>query len=156
MEKLKDLGIPTDLILPSQWPNPNKLSPEGRLILAILEDAVSCFMDYYFASRKPYQRLAREAEEWIFGSSPAWWFFSFDNICEILELNPETMRMGLKRLIEERKLKFEAEGRKVECRHCKVRMIPIVETRQDGSLVGICSNCGWYLWLRRLKTEGQR
>jgi hypothetical protein len=70
--------------------------PEEQLMLAVLEDAVFCFQKYVFAQDKKGQGQFREAEEWILENNSEW-FFSFKNICEVLEINPEYFRRGLLR-----------------------------------------------------------
>lgn len=78
------------------------LEPEKRLMLAVLEDAVQCFQDNVSAQSGKRKRLFEEAEEWILEEG-ADWLFSFENICEVLELNPQYVRQGLLRW-KERKL----------------------------------------------------
>ena len=87
-------------ILPAQFYN----SPAGldstrgeiALMRAVLEDAVGCFQKQAVTSGRRVQRLAREAEEWFF-SDDHHWPFSFVNICAALGLDPEYIRLGLKR-----------------------------------------------------------
>jgi len=71
------------------------LEAEQKLMLAVLEDAVSCFQKYFAARDKIGTRLFHEAEEWILLQGKSDWLFSFDNICETLELNPDYIRKGL-------------------------------------------------------------
>src|SRR5687767_2677657 len=69
------------------------LGPEGRLLFAILADAISCYQSYLFA-RKPEERvLFTEAERWIFDDGVE--FISFGNICDALKINPTYLRRGL-------------------------------------------------------------
>jgi len=66
---------------------------EERLMLAILENATEDFQKYVFATDKRGKELFQEAEEWILETnSPA--FFSFENICEHLQFDPDYMRRG--------------------------------------------------------------
>jgi hypothetical protein len=47
-------------------------------------------------AKKPHERrLFQEAEEWI-DSTDAHWYFSFENICDILGIHPGRMRDALK------------------------------------------------------------
>lgn len=72
------------------------LGQEQRLLLAVLEDAVHCFQTYLFA-RKPHERqLFANAETWI-NSTETDWFFSFENICELLGLQSSALRGALQR-----------------------------------------------------------
>jgi len=70
------------------------LEPEKRLMLAILDDAVTCFKKYSSAQKPKEKALFQEAEEWIIEKESDW-AFSFENICESLGLNPDYVRKGL-------------------------------------------------------------
>ncbi len=70
-------------------------TPEQKLMLAVLDDAVSCFQKYFTARDKIGRNLFHEAEEWILQQGKSNWLFSFDNICETLDLNPRYIREGL-------------------------------------------------------------
>jgi hypothetical protein len=67
---------------------------EEGLMLAVLEDAIECFQKYVVARSQRERRLFQEAEEWILDKDSDW-FFSFENICETLELYPDYIRQGL-------------------------------------------------------------
>ncbi|HEV8343440.1 MAG TPA: hypothetical protein VGR30_13795 [Candidatus Binatia bacterium] len=67
---------------------------EEELMLAVLEDAIECFQLYVLSKDKRGKELFREAEEWILEKENTW-FFSFENICEILRLDPNYIRRGL-------------------------------------------------------------
>ena len=92
-----------DTLLPEQFFTLLERKPpqgEKRLLLAMLEDAVHCFQMHLLA-RKPHERrLFQEAEEWI-DSQDSQWFFSFDNICEVLSIHPGRLREALKRWKED-------------------------------------------------------
>src|SRR5208283_5105920 len=66
-----------------------------------LEDAIECFMKCIDASTSKGQRLFRDADEWIAHEDKRW-VFSFDNVCDMLDINPEYMRMGLRKWKEKR------------------------------------------------------
>ena len=69
---------------------------EKRLMLAILENATEDFQKYVLANDQRGKELFQEAEEWFLETdSPA--FFSFENICEYLQINPGYLRQGLMR-----------------------------------------------------------
>jgi hypothetical protein len=70
--------------------------PDARLMLAILHDAVACFQENIDAQDAKKRNLFLEAEQWILNQDKDW-IFSFENICEILGLDPEYMRGGLLR-----------------------------------------------------------
>lgn len=114
-EKLPGLFEP-DTLLPIQYfeamRRKHLLEGEKRLILSVLEDAVECFMKCIDASSSKGQRLFRDADEWI-ALEDKHWVFSFDNVCEMLDINPEYLRRGLKEW-KERKiaaLEHQAEMR---------------------------------------------
>jgi hypothetical protein len=68
--------------------------PEKRLMLAVLEDALTGFQKHFSSRGGRGLRLFRETEEWIFrgdSSQP----FSFTNICEVVGFDPEYVRQGL-------------------------------------------------------------
>ncbi|GIW44532.1 MAG: hypothetical protein KatS3mg077_1814 [Candidatus Binatia bacterium] len=68
--------------------------PERCLVVALLQDAVECFQKHLFARDRKKRQLFRDAEEWI-SSTDRTWPFSFENVCEQLELDPEYIRKGL-------------------------------------------------------------
>lgn len=72
------------------------LGPEEKLMLAVLEEGISCFQKYLFAQDKGERRLFREAQDWILeeGKEEP---FSFENICEVLGIAPNYLRRGLLR-----------------------------------------------------------
>jgi transposase-like protein len=104
-EKLPGLFEP-DTLLPIQYfeamRKKHLLEGEKRLILSVLEDAVECFMKCIDSSTSKGQRLFRDADEWI-NLEDKLWVFSFDNVCDMLDINPEYMRRGLRQW-KERKL----------------------------------------------------
>src|ERR1700730_13206463 len=98
-EKLPGLFEP-DTLLPIQYfeamRRKHLLEGEKRLILSVLEDAVECFMKCIDSSTNKGQRLFRDADEWI-NLEDKRWGFSFDNGCDMLDINAEYMRAGLRR-----------------------------------------------------------
>jgi hypothetical protein len=69
---------------------------EERLMLAVLENATEDFQKYVLANDKRGKELFEEAEAWILETnSPS--FFSFENICEHLQLDPDYVRRGFMR-----------------------------------------------------------
>lgn len=76
-------------------------------MLAVLDNAIECFQKYVFAKREREKRLFQEAEEWILERNSDW-FFSFENICETLQLYPDYIRQGLL-CWKEAKLKSHSE-----------------------------------------------
>jgi hypothetical protein len=69
---------------------------EERLMLAVLENATEDFQKYVLATDKRGKELFDQAEAWILETdSPS--FFSFENICEHLQLDPDYVRRGFMR-----------------------------------------------------------
>lgn len=73
------------------------LEPEKALIAAILEDAIHEHRKYRRARDAEGKERFREAEEWIMRERDDW-IFSFDNVCEILGLDPDYVRRGLREI----------------------------------------------------------
>ena len=92
--------IEPEILLPSQFydhsTRHNILEGERRLMLAVLEDAVSCFQKYAGSARPRGRRLFQEAEEWFLDEDGSW-VFSFEAICTVLGINPEYFRDRLAR-----------------------------------------------------------
>jgi hypothetical protein len=103
-EKLPGLFEP-DTLLPIQYfeamRRKHLLEGEKRLILSVLEDAVDCFMKCIESPTNKGQRLFRDADEWI-NLEDKRWVFSFDNVCEMLDINADYMRAGLRRWKEKK------------------------------------------------------
>lgn len=87
-----------DLLLPLQFFTALRGRSQGdgqrRLMIAVLEDAIECFQKYTDAKDSRSRQLGTEAEEWFLTDDPTW-LFSFVNVCEILDINPEFLRRGL-------------------------------------------------------------
>jgi hypothetical protein len=64
------------------------------LLWAMLEDAIVCIQQQVLTPSRRHQRLAREAEQWIFADNTTW-AFSFLNVCAALGLEPEYLRTKL-------------------------------------------------------------
>jgi len=60
---------------------------EERLMLAVLESAVEDFQKYVLARNPSGKKLFQQAEEW-FLEKDGEALYSFENICETLELHP--------------------------------------------------------------------
>ena len=103
-EKLPGLFEP-DTLLPIQYfeamRRKHLLEGEKRLILSVLEDAVECFMKCIDSATNKGQRLFRDADEWI-ALEDKRWVFSFDNVCDMLDINPDYMRVGLRKWKEKK------------------------------------------------------
>ncbi len=72
------------------------LGPEHVLMLAVLQDAVTCYQEHVLATCRRKQSMHRDAEEWILSSDQSY-LFSFENVCEALGYNADYLRRGLLR-----------------------------------------------------------
>ena len=65
---------------------------EGRLLVAVLQDAVDCFQKNALSGDRHFE----DAEKWIMGtnSNAA---LSFEYVCSVLDLDPQYVRQGLRR-----------------------------------------------------------
>jgi hypothetical protein len=72
------------------------INPEVSLYLAVLENGIEYYCRYLGDKTRRGQRLFKEAEEWFFTSDDDW-YFSFENVCAVLSINPGYVRRGLRR-----------------------------------------------------------
>jgi hypothetical protein len=79
-------------------------SGEYRLLWAVLEDAVYCYLHYVGHPSVTMQTLFREAVEWI-ESDEEEWLCSFISICRAFQIDPSYLRRGLRRCLDARKQK---------------------------------------------------
>ena len=73
------------------------LEPEKALLMAILEDAIHCYRKYRAARDRAGRERFREVEQWIMEEGDDW-LFSFNNVCELLGLDPQFIRRGVREL----------------------------------------------------------
>jgi hypothetical protein len=73
------------------------LEPEMALLMAILEDAIHCYRKYRAARDRAGRERFRETEQWIMEEGDDW-LFSFNNVCELLGLDPQYIRRGVREL----------------------------------------------------------
>ena len=76
---------------------------EERLMLAVLDSAVEDFQKHVLSKDGKERKLFQKAEEW-FLEKDSGALFSFESICETLQLHPDYIRQGLM-LWKEAKLK---------------------------------------------------
>lgn len=92
--------IEPEILVPSQFfdrfRGQSVLEAERRLMVAVLEDAVSCFQKYAGSTRPRGKRLFKEAEDWLLEEDGSW-LFSFESICTVLGINPQYFREKLRR-----------------------------------------------------------
>ena len=87
-----------DTLLPAQFyaafRGGSAVRGEKRLMLAVLQDALECYQKYAFTKDVHGHQLFADADEWI-SCEDCNWYFSFENICETLEINPAYLRQGV-------------------------------------------------------------
>jgi hypothetical protein len=66
-------------------------TPERRLLVAILADAIDCYQHNLDARTARKRRLCREAEQWMLSDDQEW-AFSFRNICDALGIDADALR----------------------------------------------------------------
>lgn len=97
-ERLAELFQP-DTLMPSQFfdrlRRRTEYEGERRLLIAVLEDAVDVYRKQAGARDVRGQEMFREAEEWIEDPDRTW-LFSFGNICDVLDLEADYLRRGLR------------------------------------------------------------
>ena len=88
-----------DTLLPSQFfdrvRRRTEHDAERRLMIAVLEDAVDVYRKQAGARDARGQELFGEAETWIEDLDRTW-LFSFQNICDVLDLDADYLRRGLR------------------------------------------------------------
>jgi hypothetical protein len=78
--------------------------PEVRLMAAVLEDAIHCYVKHLPAVSRKGRRLFSEVNEWFFAADDGW-LFSFENVCETIGVDAGYIRRGLTRVRESLALK---------------------------------------------------
>ncbi|MEK7649426.1 MAG: hypothetical protein AAB367_00455 [Patescibacteria group bacterium] len=98
-----------DVLASDQWRaqfrSINDYGRERRLMLAVLEDAIDCFQKYAHTNDRGGRQIFCEAYDWIMSPDKRW-LFSFENICQIVEMDPDYIREGL--------MRWRASGNRVE------------------------------------------
>ncbi|MGH7772539.1 MAG: hypothetical protein ACREQA_09935 [Candidatus Binatia bacterium] len=100
IEKIGSLFEPDVLLDTQYWGTfirRTDLEPEKMLMLAVLQDAITCFQEHVLEPNPQFY----EEVGWILEENSNW-LFSFKNICEALDLDPNYIRDGLLRLKETR------------------------------------------------------
>lgn len=89
-----------DAVLPAQYfdraGTGANAQPEKRLMLAVLEDAITTFQRHLQSDSRRSQRLVEDVEAWTAGGTGENGF-SFEEVCAALDIEPEYVRAGLVR-----------------------------------------------------------
>jgi hypothetical protein len=87
-----------DTLLPSQFfdrmRRRSEHDGERRLMIAVLEDAVDVYRKQAGATDPRGRELFHAAEVWIEDPDRTW-LFSFQNICDVLDIDADYLRRGL-------------------------------------------------------------
>lgn len=103
-----------DTLLPSQYfPPRRKQSPEHRLMIAVLYEALHCLETHRFAINLEGRRLFRDAQDWFLADEKNW-PYSFECICAVLDLEADAVRERLGVLLQ-RARRLPIEGREACC-----------------------------------------
>ena len=88
-----------DTLLPVQYfdrlRRRTEYNGERRLLIAVLEDAVDVYRKQSGSHDARAQALFRDAEMWV-EDLDCTWLFSFQNICDVLDLDADYIRRGLR------------------------------------------------------------
>jgi hypothetical protein len=93
-------GIADDTVLPAQFWSPAshpRGEPEKRLLVAVLEDALSLLLNDARCPSKHRRGAVREAARWL-NSDDRSGAFSFASICDLLGLDVVMVRRAIHRL----------------------------------------------------------
>jgi hypothetical protein len=72
-----------------------RTEPVMRLMFAVLDDAVRCFERDLRARSVSRRRRFLEAEDWLFSQNESAGLFSFESVCEVLDIDPDGIRRAL-------------------------------------------------------------
>jgi hypothetical protein len=115
---------PTDIVVSEKSFEGNRIGEE-KLMVAVLENAIKCFQKYAPGHDHWEKRLFQEVEDWILKKNSEW-LYSFENICETLQLNADYIRKGLRVWKEAKRKSYSVEDQRED--HAKLirtRVAPI-------------------------------
>jgi hypothetical protein len=93
-----------DVVLASEFftPRTGLPSPERALVVAVLEEAARCFLNYGSSTDRKQRVLYDEARDW-FASDDRSYLYAFENVCDVLGIEPAWLRRRLFALRERRR-----------------------------------------------------
>ena len=94
MEGRARVEVEPDFILPTQFLRGSVATPEKRLLLAVLEEAVGTYQRHVTPTDERSLALLADVEAW-FASEDSGWLYSFVAICDVLGLDATYVRSGL-------------------------------------------------------------
>jgi len=101
-----------DTLLPLQYYESAKrrqvLEGERRLLFAVLEDAVECYLKNMDARSRKQRLLFYEAQSWV-NSRNRTGLFAYETLCEALNIDSEALR----RLLDRRRIRHQSGSLRV-------------------------------------------
>ena len=92
-----------DVLVPAQvfagFRHRARIERERLLMLAVLADGVKCYKRYAFAHDPQRRQIFAETLEWVI-SSDSGQLFSFETICDVLDIDAEHVRRALRQWYE--------------------------------------------------------
>jgi len=77
-----------------------RMRGECRLLWAVLEDAIACYLRYGAHRSAAMRELFQEAQDWI-EAKEGEDLCSFSGICGAFQIDPDSLRRGLRRRLRE-------------------------------------------------------
>jgi hypothetical protein len=122
--RFDEAAVPTNTRPPSEvlTPSPSH-QPYTRLMLAVLEGAVSDVQKYATAHSGRGRRIFAEAEAWIAAAGTGR-PFDFETVCEALGFDPSSIRAGLQRWCTARRNQAVASRTVLRFPFCRTSGMP--------------------------------
>ena len=98
-----------DVILPRHLLGRTIATPEKRLLLAVLEEAVGTYHRYVFTTEPRDRAIFVDVQAW-FASEDTAWLYSFVGICDALGLEATYVRSGLRPWVERQRTSSHESG----------------------------------------------
>lgn len=125
--------IEPDIILPSQFLPRAVATPEKRLLLAVLEEAVGTYQRYVMATDRRSLTVFAEVEAW-FASDDATRLFAFVPVCDALGIDAAYVRSGLAPWASAHRQRWH--GTAPPCYHFPFRRVGGMRQRTSGRAQG--------------------
>ena len=122
MEELID-GYQPDILLPEQYNElrrrRHELTGELKLMFAVLEDAIHCYLHYMNAKTRQRRILFYEVREWM-NSKQRQGLFAYDTLCEALGIDGARLR----KMLEQQRGQMRRAGSSAPATDWMTRMRP--------------------------------
>jgi hypothetical protein len=92
--EIRRVQLEPDLVLPTQFLQASIATPEKRLLLAVLEEAVGTYQRHVTDTDRDGRAVFADVQAW-FASEDGAWLYSFVAICDVIGLDPTYVRTGL-------------------------------------------------------------